>query len=61
MFLTPFILIPGIAVSIFIGFIFKEVVFIEYLSYLVLIVYNMVVSTIILFFTRGIFEVLEIG
>ncbi|SHH67335.1 putative ABC exporter domain-containing protein [Clostridium grantii] len=53
------IIIPGIAVNIAILIIFKELVFVRYLAYLAMIVYNLIVSGILLFASKGIFEDIE--
>jgi hypothetical protein len=57
--LTLGIIAPGIIVSIVISIVYKNVLFIKYLQYIILITYNLFVSFIILFTNASIFENLE--
>ncbi|HEX9062930.1 MAG TPA: putative ABC exporter domain-containing protein [Clostridia bacterium] len=59
MFLVLFLLAPGIVVSSVISYMFANTALGEYVSYLILIGYNIIVSVIILFMSKGIFENLE--
>lgn len=57
--LTVVLIAPGIIISIVLGIVYGNLVLSKYLSYIVLIVYNIFVSFIILFTNSSIFENLE--
>ncbi len=61
MFLLLFIIAPGIIASVVSGIILHGYGFANYISYLALIVYNLLVCTIMVLITRGLFESLEMG
>lgn len=61
MLLILFVILPGYIISIVFLFVFKNVPNIDYYSYMALIVYNIFASGIILIFSKGIFEYLEMN
>lgn len=61
MLLLLFIFAPGIIISVVSGFIFNGTGYTDYISFLVLIVYNILACVIMVLLTRGIFEKLEMG
>ncbi len=60
MLLTLFVIVPGLIISIVSAFIFRDTVFGLYSSYGILVIYNVVVSTIALLLSKGMFEKIEI-
>lgn len=55
------VILPGIIIHVIVGAVFSSVPFIGYYSILILIVYNMLVSTLIIFLNRGIFDIIEMS
>lgn len=60
MFLVFFLILPGIVLFVVLNVILKDVMFINYISFIVLIIYNVLASLMIMFFCKGIFEQLEL-
>lgn len=54
-----FIVAPGVTVAGYLYITSKNIYFMKYLIYVVLIIYNLIISSIILIFSRGIFHNLE--
>ncbi|MBA1336808.1 MAG: putative MFS-type transporter [Firmicutes bacterium] len=55
------VILPGIAISVIISMVFNSIPFIDYYSMLILIVYNMLVSGLIIFLNRRIFDIIEMS
>ncbi|MCY6483379.1 putative ABC exporter domain-containing protein [Clostridium aestuarii] len=54
-----FIVAPGISISVYLAIAYRDVRYMKYLMYLILIGYNLFISAIILIFNKAIFENLE--
>lgn len=53
------IVAPGISISVYLAIAHRDITYMKYLMYLILIGYNLCISTVILMFNKAIFENLE--